>query len=119
MSQEDLAAISDSNGDQHPDKSAPICPSCGSKLTRRSMRRSWVDRFKSAFGLWPYRCQMCNTRFTGRQDPESIARHNALTEEELREREEDTRFEEQEEQKRKQEAHDRDPDDLTNEPHRK
>jgi hypothetical protein len=62
---------------------------------------------------------MCNTRFTGRQDPESIARHNAITEEELREREEDTRFEEQEAQKRKQEARDRDSDDLPGGPDKK
>src|SRR5271166_1967760 len=92
MSQEDLAAIPDSNGDQNRDKTAPLCPACGSKLTRRSMRRSWKDRFKSAFGLWPYRCQMCSMRFVAPQDPERIAKHNASTEqafEALREQEED------------------------------
>jgi len=53
------------------------------------MRRSWKDRFKSAFGKWPYRCQMCSTRFTAPQDPESIAQFNADTEEDLRARAEE------------------------------
>ena len=95
MSQQDLATVSDSNGDPSRDRTSPLCPACGSKFTRRSMRRSWQDRFKSYFGLWPYRCQMCNTRFTGPQDPESIARHNATIEERLREREEEARREEE------------------------
>ena len=102
--------VSDSNGEKNRDKAAPMCPACGSRLTRRSMRRTWKDRFKSAFGLWPYRCQMCNTRFTGPQDPESIARHNASTEEDLREREEDARL--HDEQKK-------DLDDASGEPDKK
>ena len=116
MSQKDLAGISDSDGGQkQADKTTPICPACGSKLTRRSMRRSWKDRFKSAFGLWPYRCQMCNMRFTGPQDPEAIVGHNATVEEDLRKREADARAlaEEQEEADRTR------PEDLLNRPDRK
>jgi ribosomal protein L37AE/L43A len=102
MSQDDLAAIPDSNGDQQ--QASPNCPSCGSKLTRRSMRRTWKDRLKTIFGLWPYRCQMCNTRFSGPQDQESIARHNASTEEDFRERGDDARFEEEEARSKKDKA---------------
>lgn len=85
-----MATVPDSSGDQNNgDKLAPVCPSCGSKLTRRSMRRSWQDRFKSIFGLWPYRCQMCNARFTGPQDPDAITKHNADVEADLIKRGED------------------------------
>ena len=77
----------DSGGDQQSERTTVLCPSCGSKLTRRSMRRSWKDRLKGAFGRMPYRCQMCNMRFTVHQDPDAIARHNAGTEEYLRQRE--------------------------------
>jgi hypothetical protein len=85
MSQEDLAAIPESNeGRHHEGKLVPMCPDCGCKRTRRSMRRSWRDRFKSVFGQFPYRCQMCNKRFTAPQDQEAIARHNAGIEEEMR-----------------------------------
>jgi len=45
------------------------------------MRRTLADRLKSLVGRWPYRCQMCNTRFTGPQDAESIAREVARQEE--------------------------------------
>jgi hypothetical protein len=91
MSQSDLAAASASNGDQNGEKeslpSGLVCPSCGSKLIRRSMRRTFKDRFMSLLGKWPYRCQLCSMRFTGPQDPASIARentpheHDALNEE--------------------------------------
>ena len=90
MSQSDLADISDPNRDQQTGEKQPlavglICPSCRSKLTRRSMRRSWQDRVMSVFGRWPYRCMMCSMRFTGPKDPEAIARYNETKEEELRE----------------------------------
>src|SRR5579859_1448420 len=80
MSQSDLAAASASNGDQNGDKgnlpTGLVCPACGSKLIRRSMRRTFMDRVMSLFGKWPYRCQMCNQRFSGPQDPASLAREN-------------------------------------------
>jgi hypothetical protein len=41
------------------------------------MRRTMKDRLLSLLGKWPYRCQMCNMRFNGPQDPASIARGNA------------------------------------------
>ncbi|HEY3835583.1 MAG TPA: hypothetical protein VGL72_03390 [Bryobacteraceae bacterium] len=31
----------------------------------------------SLLGRWPYRCQMCDMRFNGPQDPASIAREAA------------------------------------------
>ena len=48
----------------------PVCPSCGSARTRRSMRtgaQDWVRHnllFKS-----PYRCQDCDHRFFGFRQP--------------------------------------------------
>ena len=59
-----------------------VCPSCGSKLIRRSVRRTFRDRLMSLLGKWPYRCQMCSFRFNGPQDAASIARNNAPTPEE-------------------------------------
>ncbi len=86
MSQSDLAAEPASNGDHNGEtESLPaglVCPSCGSRLIRRSMRRTFKDRFMSLLGKWPYRCQMCSMRFNGPQDPASIARANAPTPEE-------------------------------------
>ena len=85
MSQSDLAAASASNEDENGDKehqpAGVVCPICGSKLVRRSMRRTLKDRFMSLLGRWPYRCQMCNTRFNGPQDPEFLARERASSEE--------------------------------------
>jgi len=46
------------------------------------MRRTFKDRLMSMIGKFPYRCQMCNTRFSGPQDPASLARENAASEEE-------------------------------------
>ena len=91
MSHEELADSPDSGGDQNQDKTTPICPACGSKFTRRSMRRTWKDRFKSFLGRWPYRCQLCNAPFTVHQDPEAVAHHNAEIEKRLRQREEEER----------------------------
>ena len=91
MSQEDVAGIPDSGGEQPQEKMAPMCPSCGSKLTRRSMRRSWKDRLKGAFGVPPFRCQLCSMRFTVHERAEAIARHNAEVGEDLRRREERAR----------------------------
>jgi len=80
MGQSDLAAAPASNGDQDGEKDLPlglVCPACGSKLIRRSMRRTFKDRFMSLLGKWPYRCQMCNMRFNGPQDAASMARDSA------------------------------------------
>jgi hypothetical protein len=77
MSQPDLAAASASNGEKEHLPEGMVCPACGSKLIRRSMRRTFKDRFMSLLGKWPYRCQMCNLRFNGPQDPESLAREQA------------------------------------------
>jgi predicted RNA-binding Zn-ribbon protein involved in translation (DUF1610 family) len=81
MSQPDLASASASNGDHDGDKEelplGLVCPTCGSKLIRRAMRRTLKDRFLSKFGRWPYRCQMCDMKFHGPQDPASIAREAA------------------------------------------
>jgi transposase-like protein len=52
---------------KHP---APVCPSCGSTRTRRSVRKGtqeWVLHsllFKS-----PYRCRDCDLRFFGFRQP--------------------------------------------------
>ena len=87
MGQSDLAATSASNGQQNGEKEnlplGLVCPACGSKLIRRSMRRTFKDRFMSLLGKWPYRCQMCNMRFSGPQDPASIARENAPSPDDL------------------------------------
>lgn len=60
--------------DENNDQDHLVCPNCGSRLVRRSMRRTIGDRLKSLFGKWPYRCQMCDTRFNGQQDPAFVAR---------------------------------------------
>jgi hypothetical protein len=77
MRQPDLAAASASSEEKEPVPEGMVCPACGSKLIRRSMRRTFKDRFMSLLGKWPYRCQMCNLRFNGPQDPESLAREQA------------------------------------------
>jgi len=85
MSRSDVAPDSASNGQEHDRHDLPpglVCPSCGSKLIRRSMRRTLKDRFMSMVGKWPYRCQMCNMRFFGPQDPLSLAKENAPSPEE-------------------------------------
>jgi tRNA(Ile2) C34 agmatinyltransferase TiaS len=105
MSQEDLAGSPDSGGDQNLDDTTPLCPACGSKLTRRSMRRTWKDHMKSAFGRLPYRCQICSTRFTVHQNSEAIARHNADTVAILRLREQAAR-------KLQQQAEERSPGEF-------
>jgi len=85
MSRSDVAPDSASNGEEHERHDVPpglVCPSCGSKLIRRSMRRTLKDRFMSLMGKWPYRCQMCNMRFLGPPDPQSLAKQNAPSPEE-------------------------------------
>lgn len=77
-----MADTSEPKGNQpeenHDDSDHRLsCPQCNSRLVRRSMRRTFMDRFRSVFGKWPYRCQMCHTRFTGPQDPEFLAREKA------------------------------------------
>ena len=78
MSQSDPVPTSATNGDDH-EQLPPglVCPGCGSKLLRRSMRRTFKDRLLSLLGRWPYRCQMCHHRFNGPQDPASQARDDA------------------------------------------
>ena len=86
MSRSDVAPNSASNGEENDRSDLPpglVCTSCGSKLIRRSMRRTMKDRLMSLLGKWPYRCQMCNTRFFGPQDPLSLAKENAPSPEEL------------------------------------
>lgn len=85
MSQSDLAASPAAGGEQNSENvpAGLVCPACGSKLIRRSMRRTFKDRFLSLLGRWPYRCQMCHYRFNGPQDPASLARENAPPEEDV------------------------------------
>jgi DNA-directed RNA polymerase subunit RPC12/RpoP len=87
MKHSDLTAESEFHGDQRQGESGAlppglVCPACGSKLIRRSMRRTFKDRLMSMLGKFPYRCQMCNMRFSGPQDPASLARENAASSEE-------------------------------------
>ena len=82
MDQPNRAADSASREDRrNPDReNVPpglVCSVCQSKLIRRSMRRTFKDRLMSLAGKWPYRCEMCNERFYGPQDPESVARAKA------------------------------------------
>src|ERR1022692_1227377 len=39
-----------------------ICPKCGSKHLRRSRRTGPIERFRQAFGFYPYRCHECLSR---------------------------------------------------------
>jgi len=81
MGQTDSAEASKSKGNLDVENeelpSGLVCPACTSRHIRRSMRKTFKDRFMSLLGRWPYRCQMCNTRFNGPQDAASIARENA------------------------------------------
>ena len=80
MSQSDLAASSTSkkkpDGNKQLLPAGLVCPSCNSDFIRRSMRRSFKDYLLSLLGRWPYRCELCNMRFNGPQDPVSFAREN-------------------------------------------
>jgi hypothetical protein len=83
MSQTDLAATSSNDGNEENELLATglICPFCRGKLIRRSQRRTFKDRLMSLLGKWPYRCLLCNERFSGPQDAASIARAAAAAEE--------------------------------------
>ena len=72
-----MAATEPRNSKADTGTASLVCPDCGSHLIRRSMRRSFKDRFKSFFGRWPYRCDLCHKRFDGPRDPESIERDSA------------------------------------------
>jgi len=39
-----------------------ICPRCGSKHLRRSRTTGPIERFREAFGFYPYRCHECLSR---------------------------------------------------------
>lgn len=121
MGQEDLATVPEPDEGQHgEDKTTLLCPSCGSKLTRRSMRRSWQDRLKAMFGSWPYRCQMCSMRFTGPKDQEAILRFNEDVGEELHRRAEETRNENEDlDDDLEEERHQAPAKDSSHEPHEK
>ena len=43
-----------------------VCPTCKSKDTRRSRRQYAIDYFYSAFGIYPWRCRKCETRYHAR-----------------------------------------------------
>jgi hypothetical protein len=40
----------------------PACKACGSTSVRRSRRNS-LDRIRTVFGSYPYRCRDCRARF--------------------------------------------------------
>jgi len=40
------------------------CPSCGSSSLRSSKIRGAKERFKSFFGITPFRCRQCSERFS-------------------------------------------------------
>ena len=48
----------------------PSCPNCGSEEVTRSRRRHLGERIVGLFGLKPYRCSDCYTRFFGRMQKE-------------------------------------------------
>jgi hypothetical protein len=39
-----------------------ICPLCGCQHVRRSPRRGLIERLRSLFGFYPYRCLGCSSR---------------------------------------------------------
>ncbi len=41
--------------------SSVLCSSCGGGSLQRSQRK-WYEYLLSAFGIWPFRCKVCNTR---------------------------------------------------------
>jgi hypothetical protein len=45
-----------------------ICPHCKGKGIRPSRPR-FIDAFFYLFGMWPFRCVACNTRFYASKDP--------------------------------------------------
>lgn len=42
----------------------PQCPSCQSIYVRRTHRVGWLEQMLSAFYVYPFRCQLCSTRFS-------------------------------------------------------
>jgi len=40
------------------------CPKCGSSSLRSSQLRGGAEKFKSFFGLLPFRCKQCSQRFS-------------------------------------------------------
>ena len=43
-------------------RTALICAECGCKHVRRSPRRGLIERLRSLFGFYPYRCLGCSSR---------------------------------------------------------
>ena len=47
--------------------SLPKCPSCYEDYVRRVHREGLLERLLSLFYIYPFRCQLCATRFQARQ----------------------------------------------------
>lgn len=45
----------------------PVCPTCFSGFVKRSRRRNAIERFLSLVSIYPYRCQLCQHRFSRHQ----------------------------------------------------
>ena len=52
-----------------------ICPVCKSKDARRSRRQLTADYILYFFGIYPWRCKKCETRFHARPMPLSDSLH--------------------------------------------
>ncbi|MGA2962837.1 MAG: hypothetical protein ABSD96_14260 [Candidatus Korobacteraceae bacterium] len=44
-------------------KSSSECPKCGKKMVFRSHRKGFMEKLRSKFGKYPFRCHACGYRF--------------------------------------------------------
>jgi hypothetical protein len=51
-----------SSAEPEQQRTALICPLCGCQHVRRSPRRGLIERLRSFFGFYPYRCLGCSSR---------------------------------------------------------
>ena len=50
----------------------PACPRSGSQRMQKSHRVYLLERFRSLFGYYPYRCQECLSRFFRKRSADSL-----------------------------------------------
>jgi predicted RNA-binding Zn-ribbon protein involved in translation (DUF1610 family) len=55
--------VSDGAEKKRREKIGSKCPQCGKKRVFRSHRKNILEKFRSQFGRYPFRCHACGYRF--------------------------------------------------------